>query len=43
MRHSTTRATLDTYTRAVTGEKRAAQTAVVSFFDRKKKRSKVAE
>jgi hypothetical protein len=32
MRHSTIRVTLDTYTRAVTTEKRAAQTAVVSLF-----------
>ena len=32
MRHSTIRVTLDTYTQAVTTEKRAAQTAVVSLF-----------
>ena len=32
MRHSTKRVTLDTYTQAVTTEKRAAQTAVVSLF-----------
>ena len=38
MRHSTIRVTLDTYTQAVTSEKRAAQTAVVSLFVRKKKR-----
>lgn len=37
MRHSTIRVTLDTYTQAVTTEKRAAQTAVVSlFFSRRK-------
>jgi integrase len=41
MRHSTIRVTLDTYTQAVTSEKRAAQTAVVSLFIRKK-RSKAA-
>jgi integrase len=36
MRHSTIRVTLDTYTQAVTTEKRAAHTAVVSlFFGRK--------
>ena len=40
MRHSTIRVTLDTYTQAVTSEKRAAQTAVVSLFVRNKKRSK---
>lgn len=34
MRHSTIRVTLDTYTQAVTTEKRAAQTAVVSLFVR---------
>jgi len=32
MRLSTIRVTLDTYTQAVTTEKRAAQTAVVSLF-----------
>ena len=32
MRHSTIRVTLDTYTQAVTTEKRAAQTAVVSLL-----------
>jgi integrase len=37
MRHSTIRVTLDTYTQAVTTEKRAAQTAVVSLFLRKKR------
>ena len=42
MRHSTIRVTLDTYTQAVTSEKRAAQTAVVSLFVRSKKRSKAA-
>ena len=31
-RHSTIRVTLDTYTQAITTEKRAAQTAVVSLF-----------
>lgn len=36
MRHSTIRVTLDTYTQAVTTEKRAAQTAVVALFLRKK-------
>jgi len=36
MRHSTIRVTLDTYTQAVTTEKRAAQTAVVSLFLGKK-------
>jgi site-specific recombinase XerD len=42
IRHSTIRVNLDTYTQAVTGERRAAQTAVVSLFIRKK-RSKAAE
>jgi hypothetical protein len=42
MRHSTIRVTLDTYTQAVTSEKRAAQTAVVSLFVRNKKRSKAS-
>ena len=42
MRHSTVRVTLDTYTQAVTSEKRAAQTAVVSLFIRNKKRSKAS-
>ena len=37
MRHSTIRVTLDTYTQAVTSEKRAARTAVVSLFIRKKR------
>ncbi|HZW92418.1 MAG TPA: hypothetical protein VFF64_05550 [Candidatus Eremiobacteraceae bacterium] len=37
MRHSTIRVTLDTYTQAVTSGKRAAQTAVVSPFTRKKR------
>jgi hypothetical protein len=37
MRHSTIRVTLDTYTQAVASEKRAAQTAVVSLFVRKKR------
>jgi integrase len=32
MRHSTIRVTLDTYTQAVTTEKRAAQSAVVSLL-----------
>jgi len=36
MRHSTIRVTLDTYTQAVTTEKRAAQTAVVSLLRGKK-------
>jgi hypothetical protein len=36
MRHSTIRVTLDTYTQAVTTEKRAAQTAAVELFQRKK-------
>ena len=36
MRHSTIRVTLDTYTQAITTEKRAAQTAVVALFLRKK-------
>jgi integrase len=36
MRHSTIRVTLDTYTQAVTTEKRAPQTAVVSLFLNKK-------
>jgi len=36
MRHSTIRVTLDTYTQAVTTEKRGAQTAVVSLFLGKK-------
>ncbi len=40
MRHSTIRVTLDTYTQAVTSEKRAAQTAVVSFFVSNKKEEK---
>jgi integrase len=40
MRHSTIRVTLDTYTQAVTTEKRAAQTAVVSLFVTNKKESK---
>jgi len=38
MRHSTIRVTLDTYTQAVTTEKRAAQTAVVRLFVTKKVR-----
>jgi integrase len=38
MRHSTIRVTLDTYTWAVTTEKRAAQTAVVSLLVTKKER-----
>ena len=38
---ATIRVTLDTYTQAVTSEKRAAQTAVVALFIRKK-RSKAA-
>lgn len=38
MRHSTIRVTLDTYTQAVTTEKRAAQTAVLSLFFTRKKR-----
>jgi len=38
MRHSTIRVTLDTYTQAVTTEKRAAQTAVVSLLVNKKER-----
>jgi len=38
MRHSTIRVTLDTYTQAVTTEKRAAQTAVVSLLVTNKKR-----
>jgi hypothetical protein len=42
MRHSTIRVTLDTYTQAVTSEKRAAQTAVVSVFGRNKKRGKAS-
>jgi hypothetical protein len=42
MRHSTIRVTLDTYTQAVTSEKRAAQTAVVALFVRNKKRSKTS-
>jgi integrase len=37
MRHSTIRVTLDTYTQAVTTEKRAAQTAVVSLLIDKKR------
>jgi len=37
MRHSTIRVTLDTYTQAVTTEKRAAQTAVVSLILGKQK------
>ena len=37
MRHSTIRVILDTNTQAVTSEKRAAQTAVVSFFVENKK------
>ena len=40
MRHSTIRVTLDTYTQAVTTEKRAAQTAVVSLFVTNKKKKK---
>jgi integrase len=36
MRHSTIRVTLDTYTQAVTTEKRAAQTAVIALLLRKK-------
>jgi hypothetical protein len=36
MRHSTIHVTLDTYTQAVTTEKRTAQTAVVSLFLSKK-------
>jgi len=39
MRHSTIRVTLDTYTQAVTTEKRAAQTAVVSLLMQKRKRA----
>jgi integrase len=42
MRHSTIRVTLDTYTQAVTSEKRAAQTAVVSLFVRNRKRGKAS-
>jgi len=42
MRHSTIRVTLDTYTEAVTSEKRAAQTAVMSLFVRNQKRSKAS-
>ena len=42
MRHSTIRVTLDTYTQAVTSEKRAAQTAVVSLFVRNQKSGKAA-
>jgi len=38
MRHSTIRVTLDTYTQAVTTEKRAAQTAVLSLFVTNKKK-----
>ena len=37
MRHSMIRVTLDTYTQAVTSEKRAAQSAVASPFVRKKR------
>ena len=32
LRHSTIRVTLDTYTHAVTSEKRSAQEAVVALF-----------
>jgi integrase len=39
MRHSTIRVTLDTYTQAVTTEKRAAQSAVVSLFVKKKSKA----
>ncbi len=39
MRHSTIRVTLDTYTQAVTTEKRAAQTAVVSLLMKTRKRA----
>jgi hypothetical protein len=39
MRHSTIRVTLDTYTQAVTTEKRAAQSAVVSLFAKKKRKA----
>jgi integrase len=42
MRHSTIRVTLDTYTQAVTTEKRAAQTAVVSLFVTNKKKRTAA-
>lgn len=42
MRHSTIRVTLDTYTQAVTSEKRAAQTAVVALFVCNKKKRKAA-
>jgi len=38
MRHSTIRVTLDTYTQAVTTEKRSAQTAVVRLFVAKSRR-----
>jgi len=38
MRHSTIRVTLDTYTQAVTTEKRSAQTAVVRLFVTKSRR-----
>jgi hypothetical protein len=42
MRHSKIRVTLDTYTQAVTSDKRAAQTAVVSLLVRNKKKSKAS-
>ncbi|HWO31845.1 MAG TPA: tyrosine-type recombinase/integrase [Candidatus Acidoferrum sp.] len=42
MRHSTIRVTLDTYTQAVTSERRAAQTAVVSLFVRNKREARPA-
>jgi integrase len=41
MRHSTIRVTLDTYTQAVTTEKRAAQTAVVRLFVTKKRSKEI--
>jgi hypothetical protein len=37
VRHSRIRVTRDTYTQAITSEKRAAQTAVVSLFVRNNK------
>ena len=43
MRHSTICVTLDTYTQAVTSEKRATQTAVVSLFVRKKKKEEAKQ
>jgi hypothetical protein len=39
MRHSTIRVTLDTYTQAVSTEKRAAQTAVSLFIRKKRKKA----